>query len=57
MIYPKDRSKKCRFVVMFVEISVPFRGNQMFHSEVRVKHPQWSMKIASMVCEDTFEAR
>ena len=40
-----------------VEKSVPFRGNQMCYSEARVKHPQWSMKIASMVCEDTFEAR
>ena len=40
-----------------VEKSVPFRGNQMCYSEVRVKYPQWSMKIASMVCEDTFEAR
>ena len=57
MIYPKDRSKKCRFVVNVRGKSVPFRGNQMCYSEVRVKHPRWSMKIASMVCEDTFEAR
>ena len=40
-----------------VEKSVLFRGNQMCYSEVRVKYPQWSMKIASTVCEDTFEAR
>ena len=40
-----------------VENSVPFRGNQMFHSEVRVKHPQWCAKILSKPDEDIFVNR